>query len=164
MFCIAPHFLFHQSKRIKVENLRFSSVLIIVFYSISVFLLSLYVYTASEGRTKIFPQNSLRQKCLTLTFCKFSPLKVSHFGFVQSAAFVVFCCFGYCFGCFALAIRALKSICESTTARKTIAQPRYSRPSIFSFRKIAEPITPNTDSRERRIEAAAGFTPFWPMI
>ena len=61
-------FFFNQSKYIKVEILRISPFLLNVFYSISVFLLSLYAYTASEGRTKISPQNSPRQKVPHLDF------------------------------------------------------------------------------------------------
>lgn len=50
------------------------------------------------------------------------------------------------------------------TAKKTIAQPRYSRLDIVSPRSIAEPRTPKTDSSDISIEAAAGFTLFWAII
>ena len=57
-----------------------------------------------------------------------------------------------------------KLSCERITAAKTTIQPTYSRADIFSERNIAEPTTPNTDSSDIRIDAAAGFVPLWPRI
>ena len=49
---------FSISQYFKVEKLRFSPFLFEFFISFSVFPLSPYVYTASGGRTKNFPQTS----------------------------------------------------------------------------------------------------------
>ena len=50
------------------------------------------------------------------------------------------------------------------TARKTSAEPKLSRGPMTSPINIAEPITPNTDSSDKMMDAAAGFAPRWPMI
>ena len=68
MFCIAPHFLFHQSKRIKVENLA-------VFFRFNYSFLFYFRFPCSR-RTLV----RLRRKNENFSSKFFSP-KVPHFGF-----------------------------------------------------------------------------------